>query len=162
MASYFEQLRDPRWQKRRLEIFERDRWRCTECGAKDSEIHVHHARYHSGKKPWEYADSDLRTMCAPCHKSHTEITREVRGDLYNMLQEDIDTAANAMRALTGLFFLGGPEEIEIITEITRQTSRAAIARADHSKVREVLFEALELVTELAKEAERGSNQNGQA
>ncbi len=29
--TYAEQLKDPRWQKRRLEILQRDEWRCL-CG----------------------------------------------------------------------------------------------------------------------------------
>lgn len=29
--SYAEQLKDPRWQKKRLEILNRDEWKCTWC-----------------------------------------------------------------------------------------------------------------------------------
>ncbi len=30
--TYSEKLRDPRWQKKRLQIFERDGWKCRVCG----------------------------------------------------------------------------------------------------------------------------------
>lgn len=30
--SYAEKFKDPRWQKKRLKIMERDNWKCCECG----------------------------------------------------------------------------------------------------------------------------------
>jgi hypothetical protein len=30
-------------------------------------LNVHHKRYIPHKLPWEYADEDLRTLCAECH-----------------------------------------------------------------------------------------------
>lgn len=70
MASnqYLEKLKDPRWQKKRLEIFERDGWECTNCGNKDETLHVHHTYYLSGREPWEYPDGSLKTRCEMCHK----------------------------------------------------------------------------------------------
>lgn len=46
--TYKEKLKDPRWQKKRLEIFDRDGWKCVECGDKDSTLNVHHIFYLSG------------------------------------------------------------------------------------------------------------------
>ncbi|MCK5609460.1 HNH endonuclease [Candidatus Pacearchaeota archaeon] len=63
--EYKEKLRDPRWQKRRLEILDRDGWKCTECGNSKLELHVHHLKY-SGD-PWEVGDEDLKTLCKECH-----------------------------------------------------------------------------------------------
>lgn len=57
--------KDPRWQKRRLEVFERDSWRCVGCGDSTSTLCVHHL-YYSGK-PWEAEDVALQTLCEPCH-----------------------------------------------------------------------------------------------
>jgi hypothetical protein len=31
-------------------------------------LHVHHARYLEGRKPWEYCMSDLRSFCNNCHQ----------------------------------------------------------------------------------------------
>ena len=39
---YSEKLRDPRWQKRRLEILERDAWQCQACLSTAKTLHVHH------------------------------------------------------------------------------------------------------------------------
>ena len=65
--SYRELLLDPRWQRKRLEILERDRFRCTECGADDRTLHVHHTYYEKGKKPWEYPAESLLSLCKDCH-----------------------------------------------------------------------------------------------
>ena len=57
--------KDPRWQKRRLEIMERDGFECVVCGDKESELHVHHKRYRG--QPWDAEDDDLQTLCVYCH-----------------------------------------------------------------------------------------------
>ena len=66
-SEYLEKLKDPRWQKRRLEIFERDNWTCQNCGNSESTLHVHH-RWYAGN-PWEAPDRALVTLCENCHKS---------------------------------------------------------------------------------------------
>lgn len=68
MSTYSELLRDPRWQRKRLEIFSRDKWACTRCANKEEELHVHHHQYKRGKLPWEYSDSSLTTWCDTCHR----------------------------------------------------------------------------------------------
>ena len=67
-ASYKKKLLDPRWQKRRLQILERDFWMCMECGCKTRTLHVHNLRYHPSGNPWESPDEDLTTFCDRCHK----------------------------------------------------------------------------------------------
>ena len=69
--SYSQKLRDPRWQKRRLEILNRDDFRCQVCGAEDQTLHVHHRRYQSD--PWESPDEDLETLCETCHSRINDI-----------------------------------------------------------------------------------------
>lgn len=66
--TYTETLKVPEWQKRRLEIFQRDNWKCTRCGCKDIELQVHHKDYFPATKVWEYPDTDLTTLCRPCHQ----------------------------------------------------------------------------------------------
>ena len=72
--SYYELLRDPRWQRRRLEIMQRDDFECTDCGDKENPLNVHHVRYKRGRKPWEYDDCDLETLCEDCHAEQTRQT----------------------------------------------------------------------------------------
>lgn len=75
--SYLEQLRKPEWQKKRLKIFERDEWTCTNCGSTHLELHVHHVNYIHSLKPWEYPDSLLKTLCKSCHEDAHGITKAV-------------------------------------------------------------------------------------
>lgn len=60
-------LKDPRWQKKRLEIFQRDSFTCTKCGDTYSPLHVHHFYYNHDLQPWEYPDHMLTTYCDLCH-----------------------------------------------------------------------------------------------
>lgn len=69
--SYWEQLRDPRWQRRRLEIQNRDDWSCLDCGETSRTLNVHHGYYLKGAAPWEYPDDALMTLCEKCHEERT-------------------------------------------------------------------------------------------
>lgn len=64
--AYADLLKDPRWQKKRLKIFERDKFRCKECGCEENTLHVHHIKYFG--KPWEAPDDFLVTLCQGCHE----------------------------------------------------------------------------------------------
>ena len=70
--TYSELLRSPLWQKKRLEIMQRDDFACQHCGSEDNELQVHHLVYHKGAKPWEYDNSELITLCSHCHEMETE------------------------------------------------------------------------------------------
>ncbi len=65
--TYSEKLKDPRWQKKRLEILNRDNFSCWYCGDSKSTLHVHHEMYFSGDEPWETPDECLSTVCEDCH-----------------------------------------------------------------------------------------------
>ena len=67
-SSYWELLKDPRWQRKRLEVMERDGFKCAECGATDKTLNVHHTYYAKGAAPWEYDCWSLRCLCDSCHK----------------------------------------------------------------------------------------------
>lgn len=63
-----ELYKDPRWQKKRLEIFERDKFTCIFCGCKDKTLHAHHLLYIDNLKPWEYNEHLIVTLCEDCHE----------------------------------------------------------------------------------------------
>ena len=65
--DFFDQYKDPRWQKRRLEIMQRDEFMCQCCYDPENTLNVHHKYYIHNKKPWEYPDKLLTTVCQPCH-----------------------------------------------------------------------------------------------
>lgn len=72
-TSYAEKLKDPRWQKKRLEILNRDDWCCQWCCDDESTLIVHHLAYEKGREPWEYDDDTLLTLCENCHETdHAE------------------------------------------------------------------------------------------
>lgn len=66
--NYWDQLKDPRWQKKRLERLSAEGWQCMNCCDKTETLHVHHKRYVNGRAPWEYEDVELDVLCDGCHK----------------------------------------------------------------------------------------------
>ena len=70
--TYSEKLKDPRWQKKRLEILERDNWACQRCFDTNSTLHIHHLYYDFKFDPWEYEDETLITLCEECHQKEKE------------------------------------------------------------------------------------------
>lgn len=81
MKTYAELLRDPRWQKKRLEVLEGAGWMCSACLADDKELHVHHVRYRWNVKPWEYSDEELRCLCKTCHSEETAAWAMLKDEL---------------------------------------------------------------------------------
>lgn len=86
---YLEKLKDPRWQKLRLEIFERDGWKCRNCGASDKPLHAHHLHYIYGLEPWEYEDEQslLATLCEDCHAEETAELKDAKNRLMSVLAD---------------------------------------------------------------------------
>ena len=68
MKTYSEKLRDPRWQKLRLEIMSRDEFKCRLCRKEDKTLNVHHSYYAKGANPWDYPNEFLVTVCEKCHQ----------------------------------------------------------------------------------------------
>lgn len=65
MATYSEKLKNPKWQKKRLEILQRDNFKCTKCGDSETELQIHHLKYNG--EPWDAPNSNLITVCKHCH-----------------------------------------------------------------------------------------------
>lgn len=91
--TYAEKLKDPRWQRKRLEILDLARWRCRECGRTDRQFVVHHVFYIPGREPWDYPDYMLLALCDPCHKTRPEtelrVFMNVAQLMYDRTVEDI-------------------------------------------------------------------------
>ena len=73
-TTYAEKLKDPRWQKMRLKILERDGWKCQLCDDTTNTLVVHHKYYERGKEPWNYPDNAYVSLCQDCHEG-AEIER---------------------------------------------------------------------------------------
>lgn len=69
--NYSYLLKDPRWQKKRLEILHRDGFKCKLCGDTKAQLQVHHKKYENSILPWDYPNGDLITLCVHCHEAAT-------------------------------------------------------------------------------------------
>ncbi|MCP4651171.1 MAG: HNH endonuclease [PVC group bacterium] len=84
--EYFNSFKDPKWQKKRLEILERDEFTCRLCKSKDDQLHAHHTVYYEELYPWEYYNYQIITLCDKCHK-----------DEHNGLYENLSIFSSDMR-----------------------------------------------------------------
>lgn len=107
MSKYWQLLKDPRWQKRRLEVLDRDEFSCQECGATEKTLHVHHMYYERGKNPWEYPDEALRTVCEDCHVALADKQLELAQAVSRMSRIDIDAMIGFAVAFRALCFESG-------------------------------------------------------
>jgi hypothetical protein len=92
MSTYSDKLKDPRWQKKRLEILERDNYSCNDCGTGlngGKTLHVHHKEYIFGKDPWDYSEENFITLCEGCHAARHNIVP----DLMEKPEEDFSIIA---------------------------------------------------------------------
>lgn len=72
--TYREQLLHPNWQRKRLEVMQRDEFRCQRCMDTEATLHVHHKQYAKGRMAWEYPTDELVTLCEVCHEGmHLEM-----------------------------------------------------------------------------------------
>jgi 5-methylcytosine-specific restriction endonuclease McrA len=100
--AYSELLKNPLWQKKRLEIMQRDGFRCCLCMSDSKELTVHHLFYMPNIAPWEYDDEVLVTLCSDCHGfAHSELTKIAHLIAFSVLKRrksiiDVDIAINKM------------------------------------------------------------------
>jgi hypothetical protein len=81
MATYWELLKHPKWQEARLRVLGRCGFKCEHCGSGEHTLHVHHAYYRKGAKPWEYPADALMALCESCHAR----MHQKRADLDHLL-----------------------------------------------------------------------------
>lgn len=84
--AYADLLKDPRWQKKRLEIMERDEWTCQSCGDTEATLTVHHKSYRMTDGVfadiWDYGDNDLVTLCEKCHSEEEARLDKLKTGIY--------------------------------------------------------------------------------
>jgi hypothetical protein len=89
MATYSELLKDPRWQKRRLEVLDRDKFECQLCLDSLRTLHIHHKTYNKNGAPWDVPSSELITYCEECHRL-VEFIKTKRKEVDEFLYKGID------------------------------------------------------------------------
>ena len=77
-SNYYELLRRPEWQRKRLEIMQRDDFACKTCGSRDNTLNVHHGYYAKDAMPWDYQNDTLHTLCESCHEDVESAMRFVK------------------------------------------------------------------------------------
>jgi len=76
--TYSNKLTSPLWQRKRLEIMQRDDFKCCLCKKTDIELNVHHSYYTPNTEPWEYDSECYVTLCKDCHAYvHNEFSKIV-------------------------------------------------------------------------------------
>lgn len=103
--EYKAKLLDPRWQKKRLKILERDNWSCQCCFDGENTLHIHHRYYLPDTEPWEYPDESLMTLCAECHEEETGQKEIAKSQILfalhkNFLNGDISRIASGFREMS--------------------------------------------------------------
>jgi hypothetical protein len=137
--TYSEKLKDPRWQRKRLEIFERDNWTCLKCGDITSTLHIHHKVYFKGVDPWEYDGKHLETLCENCHSAeHGLISQAQEPERWQLLLSVKEHGDNTLTAIqTHIDILmtklskGVPKELE--TEILKNIIYLQNKKRDYLK-----------------------------
>ena len=103
--TYSEKLKDPRWQRKRLEILERDHFACRDCLATDRTLHVHHCHYEKCD-PWDARNDVLLTLCEQCHQRRGPVEAEAKLLLARIMaklphepgnQEDLNSFLQGMK-----------------------------------------------------------------
>jgi len=112
--SYAEKLRDPRWQKKRLDVLESAGWECLECGATARELHVHHYWYEPKRLPWEYPDKCFGVLCGSCHSKWHAEKLSIDKTLAGMLPTQV---CQARGMLTGLRCMSEDEDFLVDTQV---------------------------------------------
>lgn len=100
--EYSQLLKSPLWQRKRLEIFNRDSFKCRFCGNEHLQIHVHHLLYLPDRNPWEYPDEYLVTLCETCHTDEEKLKSEDKFLLGNIIlsgikRRDLYSLASSLR-----------------------------------------------------------------
>lgn len=97
--NYTELLSHPKWQRKRLEIMQRDDFKCCLCNDDETTLHIHHKSYINGNKPWEYENSYLITLCEHCHTA-VEFYKKINVDiLHGRVLKTIDLRNSKERLL---------------------------------------------------------------
>ncbi len=120
-STYTEKLKDPRWQKKRLEVLERDGWACRICENKEDTLHVHHTYYKSGVDPWDYPRSSLLTLCEECHEENTGAVRRAEEDaLLSALRVRGYLSSDINSIMYDIYNLTQPKHLDFLIEFFKK------------------------------------------
>lgn len=73
--TYVQKLKDPRWQKKRLEVLSRDNFTCQHCGKSELPICVHHLALVRDSEIWDLSTDYFVSLCENCHLLEQDYVR---------------------------------------------------------------------------------------
>ena len=145
--AYGEKLKDPRWQKLRLQVFERDEWACRWCYAKKQTLAVHHLWYETEAEPWEATPESLLTVCESCHQSEYDS----RAKYEALLLEAIRRKGFSLVGL--MYFKDGVDSLPINKLIDYQAAAIGLRMKDILLTEEQTARVIESITINQREEE---------
>lgn len=102
--EFKDQYKHPKWQKKRLEILERDNYTCLDCGDTEKQLHVHHGYYERDKNLWDYENRTLWCLCEDCHKEWDKTKRKIHKMIAYMNLSDAKHIWEVIRSLAVIQF----------------------------------------------------------
>jgi hypothetical protein len=94
-TEWFAKLRDPRWQRRRFVIIERDHWRCRLCFNDKRQLDVHHIVY-GRENPWDSPDCELVLLCDDCHSILKHVNRLEQAESFGAWMRNANAQARVL------------------------------------------------------------------
>ena len=126
--TYAEQLKHPEWQRKRLEILQRDNFVCQKCFEPDKTLHVHHKHYRKGAKVWEYEDHVLVSLCEACHES-AHVDHSLLNDVVAYMPMDGNRCMTECLSLLAGFIKGWAPDLDISGYMTLDATAALMGQS---------------------------------
>lgn len=114
--TFMEQRRDPRWQKKRLLIMERDHFKCRSCESDAKTLNVHHRYYVKNREVWDYPDFSLVTLCENCHST-----------AHPFREDDEESTISAWEDALDVLTAGEPEWQDLLPDLAYAMARQNIS-----------------------------------
>ena len=86
MKTYAEKLKSPLWQKKRLQVFDRDNWTCQKYKIRGGKLHPHHIQNFAEHPELRFEVSNGITLS---EKAHREFHKKY-GKSNNTLEQLLD------------------------------------------------------------------------
>jgi hypothetical protein len=154
------QIKDPRWLRKRLEVFQAHNFTCEQCGFADQTLHAHHKRYIWGNDYWDYDLDDLACLCEECHGYISAADTVLKG---NHKRKDVKDAAYNFKYLLGLLMsdLKETEIADAVSYLSSATSDIAPPeRFERDMHTRPLADMIELILQDSIEARRARRLKG--
>lgn len=137
MTTYYEKLKSPQWQKKRLELLNDRGFKCELCGDKDSQLHVHHKIYKKSLSPWAYPNHNYAVLCDSCHKDSHDVI-DVFNDLMGCL--DVNGFFYQKNMLAFMYSFISIEDIDgdVYGELHEKIDNLGLVDSDAYKLGEIM------------------------